>query len=197
MVMGSSPAKTHLYEEFAASGKALSHASRLELLDLLSQAERSVEALARAAGLNLTTASSHLQVLKQSGFVETRREGVKIYYRSAGDDVAQLLVLLRTVADRRRAQVSAARDTYLGGRRASASRVTSCGPVLTTGTTTRVWWCSMSGPARSFSPDTSPAPSRYRSMNSPTASPNYPPTPTSSSTAAVSTAGTRTTPSGP
>lgn len=113
--MDRSPAKTRLYEEFATSGKALSHASRLELLDLLSQAERSVEALARAAGLNLTTASSHLQGLKQAGFVETRREGVKIYYRLAGDDVAQLLVLLRTVADRRRAEVSAARDTYLGG----------------------------------------------------------------------------------
>ncbi|MUL82761.1 MULTISPECIES: metalloregulator ArsR/SmtB family transcription factor [unclassified Mycolicibacterium] len=112
--MDRSPAKTRLYEEFAASGKALSHASRLELLDLLSQGERSVEALARAAALNLTTASSHLQVLKQAGFVETRREGVKIYYRLAGDDVAQLLVLLRTVADRRRAEVGAARAAYLG-----------------------------------------------------------------------------------
>ncbi|MEV0671142.1 metalloregulator ArsR/SmtB family transcription factor [Mycobacterium sp. NPDC050441] len=112
--MDRSPAKTRLYEEFAASGKALSHASRLELLDLLSQGERSVEALARAAGLNLTTASSHLQVLKQTGLVETRREGVKVYYRLAGDDVAQLLVLLRTVADRRRSEVGAARDAYLG-----------------------------------------------------------------------------------
>ncbi|TMS51775.1 metalloregulator ArsR/SmtB family transcription factor [Mycobacterium sp. DBP42] len=112
--MGRSPAKTRLYEAFAASGKALAHASRLELLDLLSQGERSVEALARAAGLNLTTASSHLQVLKQAGFVETRREGVKVHYRLAGDDVAELLVLLRTVADRRRAEVGAARDAYLG-----------------------------------------------------------------------------------
>ncbi|WP_441959027.1 ArsR/SmtB family transcription factor [Mycolicibacterium houstonense] len=112
--MDRSPAKTRLYEEFAASGKALSHASRLELLDLLSQGERSVESLARAASLNLTSASSHLQILKQTGFVDTRREGVKIFYRLAGDDVAQLLVLLRTVADRRRAEVGAARDAYLG-----------------------------------------------------------------------------------
>ncbi|WKG03737.1 metalloregulator ArsR/SmtB family transcription factor [Mycolicibacterium sp. HK-90] len=112
--MDRSPAKTRLYEAFATCGKALSHASRLELLDLLSQGERSVDALARAAALNLTTASSHLQVLKQAGFVETRRDGVKIYYRLAGDDVAQLLVLLRTTADRRRADVGAARDAYLG-----------------------------------------------------------------------------------
>lgn len=112
--MDRSPAKTRLYGEFAVSGKALSHASRLELLDVLSQGERSVEALARATGLNLTTASSHLQVLKQTGLVETRREGVKVYYRLAGDDVAQLLVLLRSVADRRRSEVSAARDAYLG-----------------------------------------------------------------------------------
>lgn len=96
------------------SGKALSHASRLELLDLMSQGERSVEALARAAQLNLTTASSHLQVLKHAGLVETRRDGVKIYYRLAGEDVAQLFMLLRNVADRHRAEVSAARRTYLG-----------------------------------------------------------------------------------
>lgn len=108
------PTKTRLYEEFAVSGKALSHAGRLELLDVLSQGERSVEALARATGLNLTTASSQLKVLKQAGFVDTRREGVKIYYRLAGEDVAQLLVSLRAVADRRRAEVRAARDAYLG-----------------------------------------------------------------------------------
>ncbi|MDH6195803.1 rhodanese-related sulfurtransferase/DNA-binding transcriptional ArsR family regulator [Mycobacterium frederiksbergense] len=112
--MDRSPAKTRLYEAFAISGKALAHASRLELLDLLSQGERSVEALARAAGLNLTTASSHLQVLKQAGFVDTRRDGVKIFYRLAGDDVAQLLALLRTVANRHQAEVGAARDAYLG-----------------------------------------------------------------------------------
>ncbi|MEU2253439.1 metalloregulator ArsR/SmtB family transcription factor [Nocardia xishanensis] len=107
--------KSALYDAFAASGKALASGKRLELLDLLAQGERTVEALATAAGLNLTTASSHLQTLKQAGLVATRRDGVRIYYRLAGDDVAQLLALLRKVAETHQAGVAPARDAYLGG----------------------------------------------------------------------------------
>jgi rhodanese-related sulfurtransferase/DNA-binding transcriptional ArsR family regulator len=106
--------KAELYEAFAASGKALASGKRLELLDLLAQGERTVDALARAAGLNLTTASAHLQTLKQAGLVAARREGVRIHYRLAGDDVAELLALLRKVAERHQAAVPAARDAYLG-----------------------------------------------------------------------------------
>ncbi|MEW2256076.1 metalloregulator ArsR/SmtB family transcription factor [Streptomyces sp. NPDC047869] len=106
--------KAQLYEAFAASGKALASGKRLELLDLLAQGERTVDALAKTAGLNLTTASAHLQTLKQAGFVATRREGVRIHYRLAGDDVAQLFALLRKVAERHQAAVPAARDAYLG-----------------------------------------------------------------------------------
>lgn len=112
--MPRSPAKTRLYEQFAVTGKALSHASRLELLDLLSQGERSVEALARAAELNLSTASAHLQVLKQAGLVDTRREGVKVYYRLAGEDVAALFASLRRVSEHHRAESAAAAVAYLG-----------------------------------------------------------------------------------
>ncbi|MFI7642340.1 ArsR/SmtB family transcription factor [Nonomuraea sp. NPDC049400] len=107
-------AKAQLYEAFAASGKALASGKRLELLDLLAQGERTVEALAKAAGLNLTTASAHLQTLKQAGFVTTRRDGVRIHYRLAGDDVAQLFALLRKVAETHQAAVPVARDAYLG-----------------------------------------------------------------------------------
>ncbi|MFF3227177.1 ArsR/SmtB family transcription factor [Nocardia suismassiliense] len=107
-------AKTALYEAFAASGKALSSGKRLELLDLLAQGERTVDALATAAGLNLTTASAHLQTLKQAGFVTTRRDGVRIHYRLAGADVAQLFALLRKVAEAHQAAVAPARANYLG-----------------------------------------------------------------------------------
>ena len=106
--------KARLYDAFAVSGKALASGKRLELLDLLAQGERTVDALAKAAGLNLTTASAHLQTLKQAGFVTTRREGVRIHYRLAGDDVARLFALLRKVAERHQAAVPAARDDYLG-----------------------------------------------------------------------------------
>ena len=109
-----SATKARLYDAFAVGGKALASGKRLELLDLLAQGERTVDALAKAAGLNLTTASAHLQTLKQAGFVATRREGVRIHYRLAGDDVAQLFALLRKVAEAHQASVPAARDAYLG-----------------------------------------------------------------------------------
>jgi rhodanese-related sulfurtransferase/DNA-binding transcriptional ArsR family regulator len=106
--------KAALYDAFAASGKALASGNRLELLDLLGQGERSVDALATAAGLKVTTASAHLQILKQAGFVTTRRDGVQIYYRLAGDDVGRLFALLRKVAENHQAGVPAARDAYVG-----------------------------------------------------------------------------------
>ncbi|NEE04771.1 ArsR/SmtB family transcription factor [Phytoactinopolyspora halotolerans] len=106
--------KTHLYETFAATGKALASGKRLELLDLIAQGERTVEALATAARLNLTTTSAHLQTLKQAGLVRTRRDGVRVYYRLAGDDVARLFALLRKVAENHQAAVPAAREAYLG-----------------------------------------------------------------------------------
>ncbi|MEV0074049.1 MULTISPECIES: metalloregulator ArsR/SmtB family transcription factor [unclassified Amycolatopsis] len=107
-------AKARLYEAFAVSGKALANGKRLELLDLLAQGERTVDALATASGLNLTTASAHLQTLKQAGFVATRRDGVRVHYRLAGEDVAQLFALLRTVAQAHQPAVPHAREAYLG-----------------------------------------------------------------------------------
>ncbi|MFI1164619.1 ArsR/SmtB family transcription factor [Streptomyces sp. NPDC020801] len=112
--MGDAARKTALYDAFARTGKALSSGKRLELLDLLAQGERTVDALAKAAGLNLTTASAHLQTLKQAGLVATRREGVRIHYRLAGDDVAALYALLRQVAEAHQDAVEPARTAYLG-----------------------------------------------------------------------------------
>jgi rhodanese-related sulfurtransferase/DNA-binding transcriptional ArsR family regulator len=107
-------AKIALFEGFAQIGKALASAKRLELVDLLAQGERSVEVLAATAGLGLTTASNHLQVLKQAGLVTTRKAGTKVYYRLAGTDVAALWVLVREVAATHLAEVDRARAAYLG-----------------------------------------------------------------------------------
>lgn len=112
--MGDRQKKTVLFEQLARVGKALGSGKRLELLDLLAQGERSVENLAAAAGLGLSTASAHLQVLKQAGLVTTRREGTKIHYDLAGLDVARLYEQLRTVAGERVAEVERAREDYLG-----------------------------------------------------------------------------------
>lgn len=112
--MGDRIAKTELFDQFARVGKALGSGKRLELLDLLAQGERTVDGLARACELALTTASAHLQTLKQANLVATRPEGTKVYYRLAGADVAQLFALVRTVANEHLPDVEAARTAYLG-----------------------------------------------------------------------------------
>lgn len=112
--MSDPAAKAELFDSLARVGKALGSGKRLELLDLLAQGERSVEALARAAGLGVTTASAHLQILRQAGLVTTRRDGTRIHYRLAGADVTALYARLRDVAAAHSAQVAAARDAYLG-----------------------------------------------------------------------------------
>ncbi len=112
--MGDRAAKNVLFDQFARVGKALSSGKRLELLDLLAQGERTVDALARASELGLSTASAHLQTLKAANLVSTRREGTKVFYRLAGTDVAQLLALVRAVANAHLPDVEAAARAYLG-----------------------------------------------------------------------------------
>ena len=106
-------AKSRLFEQLAVVGKAFGSAKRLELIELLSQGERTVEALAREAGMGVSTVSAHLQVLKLSDLVSTRREGTKIHYRLAGDDVAALYATMRLVARERSADVDRALASYL------------------------------------------------------------------------------------
>ncbi len=106
--------KDAVFEQFARVSKALASPKRLELIDLLAQGERTVEALARAANLGVTSCSAHLQTLKQSRLVATRKEGTKVYYRLAGPDVAALYGHLQQVAAAHLADVTAASAAYLG-----------------------------------------------------------------------------------
>ena len=112
--MGDPIRKAELFDGFAQVGKALGSPKRLELLDLLAQGERSVEMLAERAGLGLTTASNHLQILRQAGLVSNRKERTKVYYRLSGTDVAALWAQLRDVASAHLAEVDRARVAYLG-----------------------------------------------------------------------------------
>lgn len=112
--MGDRAAKDGLYAEFAAVGKALANPKRLELLDLLAQGERSVEALASASNMGMSTCSAHLQTLREAGLVRSRRDGKHIHYSLTGDDVAGLWQQLRETAQRHRPHIEVARRTYLG-----------------------------------------------------------------------------------
>jgi rhodanese-related sulfurtransferase/DNA-binding transcriptional ArsR family regulator len=120
--MGDRAAKGALFDQFARVSKAMASGKRLELLDLLTQGERTVESLARASELGLTTASSHLQTLKGANLVSTRRDGTKIYYRLAGVDVARLLAAVRVVASSHLPDVQAAAAAYLGPETEEVSR---------------------------------------------------------------------------
>ena len=102
------------FDQLAIVGKAFASAKRLVLIDLLAQGERTVESLAREAGLGITTASAHLQVLKLSNLVTTRREGTRIHYRLAGENVANLYSSMLTVAREHSADVEKALASYLG-----------------------------------------------------------------------------------
>jgi len=90
--------KSLLYEQVARIGKALSSPKRLEILDMLAQGEKAVEALVAEVGIDVKLASAHLKTLKASQLVEVRREGKRMFYRLSGGDVAQLGVMLRQVA---------------------------------------------------------------------------------------------------
>lgn len=109
-----SDAKAELYATFARVGHALANPLRLMLLDLLAQGELSVEALAAEAGARVGNTSAQLQVLRSCGLVSARRERAHVYYRLAGYDVANLVDLLREVANARLAETERAADKYLG-----------------------------------------------------------------------------------
>lgn len=97
--------KKSLYGQFARVGKALSSAHRLELLELLAQGERTVDSLATEMGLSLANASQHLQALRQATLVDSRKEGLFVFYRLSDPVVFDLCKAIRTVAERQLADL--------------------------------------------------------------------------------------------
>ncbi|MCW8829756.1 MAG: metalloregulator ArsR/SmtB family transcription factor, partial [Gammaproteobacteria bacterium] len=114
--MSSGNFKHDLFTQFARVGKALSNGNRLELLEYIAQGERSVEELSKVAGLTVANTSQHLQQLRQAGLIKCRKEGLKVYYSISGDDVLELLGVLRQVAERHLAEVEQLVNTYLTSR---------------------------------------------------------------------------------
>ena len=93
--------KDRLYDQFARIGKALASPHRLELLELLAQGERTVDSLANEIGLSLANASQHLQALRQASLVDSRKQGLFVYYRLADPAVCEVTSAIRSVAERR------------------------------------------------------------------------------------------------
>ncbi|HLZ69956.1 MAG TPA: metalloregulator ArsR/SmtB family transcription factor [Dehalococcoidia bacterium] len=110
--MNHRPFKNRLYPQFARVGGALASEKRLELLDLLAQAPRHVEALAAETEMSVANVSQHLQVLRNARLVEAERDGNRVLYRLASEDVLRLWLMLRTVAERQFAEVQAIAHEY-------------------------------------------------------------------------------------
>jgi rhodanese-related sulfurtransferase/DNA-binding transcriptional ArsR family regulator len=119
--MASRAFKDRLYGEFAVIGRALANPHRLELLDLLGQGERSVEALAQEAHLSLANASAHLQVLRRARLVDAEKRGLFVVYRLASPQVSELWRTLRDVGASRLAEVDRLVETYLTDRETLAA----------------------------------------------------------------------------
>jgi rhodanese-related sulfurtransferase/DNA-binding transcriptional ArsR family regulator len=108
--------KDRLFEQFARIGKALASPKRLEILDLLVQGERTVEEIARETAMPVANASQHLQTLKGSRIVESRREGLYAYYRLADEKVFRAWRAVRDLGEARLAEVDQVVQTYLNDR---------------------------------------------------------------------------------
>ena len=112
--MGSKREKDALFEAIALMGKAFASPRRLELIDLLAQAPRTVEELARASSQSTANTSQHLRALHAAGMVSRAREGTSVRYTLAGDRALALWLALRDASVSQLAEVERAARDYLG-----------------------------------------------------------------------------------
>lgn len=108
--------KVRLYEAIGRVALALGSGGRLQLLELVAQGERSVDTLAAMTGMSIANTSKHLQTLRQAGLVSARKQGLRVYYSIAGDDVAALLAALHKVSEHRVAEIDQLLQTWLAHR---------------------------------------------------------------------------------
>src|SRR6266566_6042373 len=114
--MASGAAKVALFDAFASVAQALGSGRRVEIVDLLTQGERSVEEVASEISQSVANTSQHLHVLARAGLVSSRRDGTRIFYRLASERVGDLWAAVREVAERHVAEVHVLAGDYLGER---------------------------------------------------------------------------------
>ena len=173
-----------LYDAVARVGQALSSGTRLKMLELLAQGERPVVELAGVAGLNVTTASAHLQGLRNAGLVTSRRDGRRILYRLSGPDVAALVAQLCAVAEAHRPDVRAELEAALP---TDGIRLMDRAELLAASGAGRVVVVDVR-PGDEYAAGHLPGASPSRSTSCLPDSPRSPPTSKSSPTAAAATA---------
>ncbi len=108
--------KDLVFEQFAKIAQAFSAPKRLEIIELLSQGERDVDSLSQQVSMTVANTSRHLQILKSTRLVETRREGVRIFYRIADEDVVNGWLRLQSLAEKRSAELKETARTFFNER---------------------------------------------------------------------------------
>ena len=116
MPLSSRGFKDAIYAQLARIGKSLSSGPRLELLDLLCQGPRTVEALAGQAGQSVANTSHHLQVLRRVRLVSRERHGVHVSYRLADPEVCDFFLALKRLAESRLLEIEDVTRTFLESR---------------------------------------------------------------------------------
>jgi rhodanese-related sulfurtransferase len=109
-------AKDALFAALAEVAKALGSGRRAEIVDVLAQGERSVDAIAVEIGQSVANTSHHLQALLRVGLVSTRREGTRVFYGLASDRVGELWRAMRDVAAEHVGGIERLAADYLGDR---------------------------------------------------------------------------------
>jgi len=112
----SNQGKRKLYGELSRIGRALASANRLELLEVLAQGERTVEVLSREAELSNSNASQHLKVLREARLVESRKDGLFVYYRLVAPEAFELVYAMRQLAEQHMAEVERLVRSYFRNR---------------------------------------------------------------------------------
>ncbi len=110
--------KDAVYEQLSRIGKAVASAKRIELLDLLAQGPRTVEALAEEIGQSIANTSQHLKVLRSARLVDAQKDGLYVTYRLAGFDVEKFFLSLRNIAESRIAEIDEVTRSFLERREA-------------------------------------------------------------------------------
>ena len=105
--------KDAIFEQLARIGKATSAPKRLELLELLCQGPRTVEALAGQAAISTANASQHLQILRAARLVDAQKKGLHVEYRLSDAKVSEYFLTLRTLAESQLAELHAVAQQYL------------------------------------------------------------------------------------
>ena len=92
---------------------AFASPKRLEIIDILSQGEKDVDTLTKETGMNFANTSRHLQILKQAKIVQSRKEGVRVIYSLANDEVIKCWKNIQTLSEKISADIREVVKSFL------------------------------------------------------------------------------------